>query len=294
MHVEVAIVNAFTRNDTGGNPAGVVLDADNLGGEQKLAIARVIGLSETAFVSSSDVAGVKLEFFTPTRQIAHCGHATIAAFSWLVQQQRMSGERSSKETIDGIREIVLAGDTVFMEQRAPRYVDVTAGELMGDILPALNLPASALDDRASPVFVNTGNTFLVLPLDSRAALAAIRPDSTAIRRISDRHDLVGFYPFTLEADDGFDAEARMFAPRYGIDEEAATGMAAGPLAAFLHDRLRMRRRGLNRRFRISQGALMASPSPSEILVDVEAGPSGITRLLAGGRAALSETRRVSL
>ncbi|WP_245823732.1 PhzF family phenazine biosynthesis protein [Photobacterium proteolyticum] len=43
------------------------------------------GLSETAFVSQSDVADFKLAFFTPNRRIAHCGHATIATFSCLTQ-----------------------------------------------------------------------------------------------------------------------------------------------------------------------------------------------------------------
>lgn len=78
MNVRVEIVNAFVDAGTGGNPAGVVLDADGLSDGQKLAVARQVGLSETAFVSASEVASFKLDFFTPARRIAHCGHATIA------------------------------------------------------------------------------------------------------------------------------------------------------------------------------------------------------------------------
>ena len=52
-----------------------------LSNEQKILIAQKVGLSETAFFSKSTVTDFKLDFFTPTRQIAHCGHATIAAFS---------------------------------------------------------------------------------------------------------------------------------------------------------------------------------------------------------------------
>jgi PhzF family phenazine biosynthesis protein len=66
-HVEVLIVNAFVRDGTGGNPAGVVLDADDLGAEDRQAVARQVGLPETAFVSHSAVADVRLEFFTPVR-----------------------------------------------------------------------------------------------------------------------------------------------------------------------------------------------------------------------------------
>lgn len=83
--IEVQIINAFVDNQKGGNPAGVVLNADNLTNEQKLKVASKVGLSETAFVSKSTMADYKLDFFTPTRQIAHCGHATIATFSYLSQ-----------------------------------------------------------------------------------------------------------------------------------------------------------------------------------------------------------------
>jgi PhzF family phenazine biosynthesis protein len=89
MDIQVQIVNAFTDNDLGGNPAGVVLDADELNAQQKISIAAKVGLSETAFVSSSNSAAYKLDFFTPTRQIAHCGHATIATFSYLRQLNRI-------------------------------------------------------------------------------------------------------------------------------------------------------------------------------------------------------------
>jgi len=62
MKVNVNVVNAFVEGEIGGNPAGVVLNADNLSTAQRLKIARKIGLSETAFVSTSAVADFKLDF----------------------------------------------------------------------------------------------------------------------------------------------------------------------------------------------------------------------------------------
>ena len=99
MDVQITVVNAFTDNGLGGNPAGVVLDTDNLNIQQKQSVASKIGLSETSFVSSSSSAAFKLEFFTPNRQIAHCGHATIATFSYLRQINRIKDGVSSKETV---------------------------------------------------------------------------------------------------------------------------------------------------------------------------------------------------
>ena len=52
MVIEIQIINAFIDGEGGGNPAGVVLDADEFSARQKSKIAAKIGLSEIAFVSS--------------------------------------------------------------------------------------------------------------------------------------------------------------------------------------------------------------------------------------------------
>jgi PhzF family phenazine biosynthesis protein len=85
MKVSVEIVNAFIDGDIGGNPAGVVLDANALTPQQKLQVAQKVGLSETAFVSRSDVATIKLEFFTPVQQIAQL--STVQWHLWSSHRQ---------------------------------------------------------------------------------------------------------------------------------------------------------------------------------------------------------------
>lgn len=121
MKVTIKILNAFIDNDSGGNPVGVVLDADALNNQQKLTIAKKVGLSETAFVSKSTQADFKLDFYTPNRQIAHCGHATIAVFSYLSQLGKAKQGWYTKETIEGNRKIQIDGDMAYMQQLAPRY-----------------------------------------------------------------------------------------------------------------------------------------------------------------------------
>ncbi len=59
MKVTVKIVNAFSIKNTGGNPAAVVLDAGKFTTPEKQLIAAKLGVSETAFVSPSAVAGFK-------------------------------------------------------------------------------------------------------------------------------------------------------------------------------------------------------------------------------------------
>ena len=286
MRVPVEIVNAFIDGETGGNPAGVVLDADNLSTHQKLKVAQKVGLSETAFVSRSEVATIKLEFFTPGRQIAHCGHATIATFSHLSELGLVNNGRMSKETIDGTREIIVDGEMAYMEQRAPRYSQVANLE---EVRASLGLSKDVSLESIS--IVNTGNSFLLIPLDGATSVAEIRPDQGLVKKISEQYDLIGYYVFTTETSlPGRHAGARMFAPRYGIDEESATGMAAGPLACFLHDRL-----GIDAEtILVEQGRLMRPPSPSIISVSLRLSAGSIASLMAGGKGRSTRAMEVEV
>jgi predicted PhzF superfamily epimerase YddE/YHI9 len=72
----------------------------------------------------------------------------------------------------------------------------------------------------------------------------------------------------------------MFAPRYGITEEAATGMAAGPLACYLYDIMGRTHADML----IEQGYLMSPPSPSVITVKLGLFEGKIKGLMAGGSA----------
>src|SRR5690349_19097698 len=279
--IEVQILNAFVDNNKGGNPAGVVLNADNLTNDQKLKIATKVGLSETAFVSRSEMAGFKLDFFTPTRQIAHCGHATIATFSYLSQLGVIKSSHSSKETIDGIREILLQEDLAFMEQKAPTYQNVDKQK--EQILKSLGLTEKDILPGVPISLVNTGNSFVIVPVNSVEILKNIKPEHALISQISDELDLIGYYIFCTETSNPKrDATTRMFAPRYGIEEEAATGMAAGPLACYLFDILGIKKE----RILIEQGSFMAQPSPSLIIVDLSLDNGKITKIMAGGKGIL--------
>jgi PhzF family phenazine biosynthesis protein len=293
--VPVQIVNAFVKDGMGGNPAGVVLDADQYSDDQKLLIAQKVGLSETAFVSKSATCGIKLDFFTPTKRIAHCGHATIATFSYLAELGRFGDGETSKETVDGPRKIILDAGMAYMEQLAPTYAPAAnwsdKGVTLCDVLRSLGITSDDLDDRARPVLVNTGNNFIVLAVRDQATLANITPDQDAINDISEKLDLIGYYIFTTDTGDAdIDATTRMFAPRYGITEEAATGMAAGPLACVLHDFLDMNKDT----FLIAQGAFMAQPSPSQITVTLDLKDGRITGLLAGGQGKVMKSLNIPL
>jgi PhzF family phenazine biosynthesis protein len=289
MEIAAQIINAFTDGESGGNPAGVVLDADKLSVSQKLKIAAKVGLSETAFVSSSKSADFKLDFFTPKRQIAHCGHATIATFSYLQQLGRIGKPATSKETIDGDRNIFIDGDMAFMEQLAPSYKEVD--HFMESLISSLGISVRDLLSNYKPFIVNTGNSFLVVPLKDETTVLSAHPDLGKIHKISEEFDLIGYYIFSQHTKlSERDAGTRMFAPRYGINEESATGMAAGPLACYLYDKIGIKKDV----FLIEQGHFMKLPSPSVITVKLNLEDGKITGLIAGGKAQVMKSLNISI
>ncbi|MBD2754942.1 PhzF family phenazine biosynthesis protein [Spirosoma validum] len=285
MNVRVKIINAFSIDNAGGNPAGVVLNADALTSAEKQQIAAKVGVPETAFVSRSQTAAIKLDFFTPAKQIPHCGHATIAVFSYLRQQGLLSGDVSSKETIDGNRTIFFESGKAFMEQKAPTYSKPERDYPV--IYQSIGITEEDLVPGLSPMIVNTGNSFLVIPLNDERILTNLNPNFEQIQAISGRYGLIGYYAYTQPENDTFlQATTRMFAPLYGIDEESATGMAAGPLACFLYDNNLVD----TNLIRIEQGKFMSHPSRSLLEVRLETESRTIKKLFAGGNAYVSGER----
>ncbi|EGP9506405.1 PhzF family phenazine biosynthesis protein, partial [Listeria monocytogenes] len=53
MNLSVYVASAFSKNNKGGNKAGVVLNGPTLATAQKMAIAKQLGYAETAFLTES-------------------------------------------------------------------------------------------------------------------------------------------------------------------------------------------------------------------------------------------------
>lgn len=128
--VEVYVAKAFSKDGKGGNRAGVVLDSPELTSYEKAETAKVLGYSETVFVSASHKADLKLEYFTTTGEVPLCGHATIAAFSVLRLLGRLDRQSYKIETKAGILNIQIKEDgLIFMEQNRPVYLEVLSPDI---------------------------------------------------------------------------------------------------------------------------------------------------------------------
>ena len=227
--VDVYVAAAFSKDDKGGNKAGVVLGRSELTSVQKAAIAKEMGYSETAFVLDSDKADFKLQYFTPTEEVPLCGHATIAAFSTLKLLNMLDKPDCTIETEAGILNIHIKDDgLILMEQNRPAYLEV----LDSDIFTGC-IERNFIDHRFPIQIVSTGLNDVMLPVDSVEHLEQLSPDYEMIANMSKEKEVVGVHAFTIIKESDVTAICRNFAPLYGIDEESATGTANCALACYL-------------------------------------------------------------
>lgn len=227
--VDVYVAAAFSKDDKGGNKAGVVLGRSELTSVQKVAIAKEMGYSETAFVLDSDKADFKLQYFTPTEEVPLCGHATIAAFSTLKLLNMLDKPDCTIETEAGILNIHIKDDgLILMEQNRPTYLEV----LDSDIFTGC-IERNFIDHRFPIQIVSTGLNDVMLPVDSAEHLEQLSPDFEMIANMSKAKAVVGVHAFTMIKESDVTAICRNFAPLYGIDEESATGTASCALACYL-------------------------------------------------------------
>jgi len=289
--IEVELVDAFIDGGFGGNVAGVVFEGGaELSVAQRQDIARQVAVSETAFVLPSGTADYKLEFYTPTRPIPHCGHATVGAFARLAQTGRLPGKEFVNETVNGPRRIRIRDGRAFLEQvpaRLTRLDEATARE----VLASLGVNAGHLVADGGPFLADNGNRSVQIGIADIDVLRSVRPDMDRVRDVTNRFDAICYYAFSLTSViPGRDATARMFGPAYGIPEESATGMAAGPLACWLDSKVD----GRQGAFSVEQGHLMSPASPSLILAEPERAGRNLTAMWIGGSARMREMRRLSI
>jgi len=275
----VYVLNAFVKVKDGGNPAGVVLDADGLTANEMVNIAKGVGFSETAFVMKSVKANFKVRFFTPAAEVDLCGHATIATFSLLFRKGIITTGNYSQETKAGILKISARPDgTIFMQQKSPSFGKIIPKLLIAE---SLNISENTFAKNLSVQIVSTGLPDLIVPISTLENLQDIKPDFVKVKRISQQHSLVGYHLFCLETQNNNSAHCRNLAPLYDIDEEAATGTASGALACYLFKHnLITEDQAENIVF--EQGYSMHRPS--EIMVKLKTEENEIKEVWVGGSA----------
>jgi len=314
MVVEVITLNSFAKDHGGGNPAGVVLEADGLNEYQMLEIAGKVGFSEIAFISKSDKADYKVRFFTPVSEVDLCGHATIGAFYAMYAREMIIAGKYTQETLAGILDIEIKEDgLVLMQQNSPIFDEVIeeaepdfelvckslgiGSEKIGIKNYIANMEENQIlvNHIAGPNIlrtiqvVSTGLRDLIIPVESIDALNSIKLDRDLVIKISEKYNITGYHVFTLETSkEEHTAQCRNFAPLFGIDEESATGTSSGALACYLYKnnlKAKIKLNGtINMRF--EQGYFLKRESLINASVDINIYHNNpvITAVRVGGKA----------
>ena len=245
-----------------------------------LAFARETRLSETTFLQSSGVADYRCRIWMTRRELPFAGHPSLGTAVAVALARDEPRAAYVQQTIAGLQPI----DVEVRDERSAHASMLQEPATFGDELdPADVLAAAGLDEgHADPdlpmQLVGTGAPQVVAPV-AAAALAELRPDLRALEALLGPHEAVTLY---LAAVDGETARARsLYLDAGGVSEDPATGSAAGPLMAYLHER-----RGLER-LRIDQGVEMGRPS--EIACSVEG-----DRVRVGGDAVVVARGTVTL
>ena len=283
------VVDSFAASPLSGNPAGVLLDAEALDAEAMQRIAGELKHSETAFPLPPREAdsALHLRWFTPSTEIAFCGHGTLATYHVLVEEARRiavpegGATRSAFTCKSGKLSVELSRAQgklrILIETPASRFEPI---RVPGELLAALGLVPEALDPRSPPQrsAILEGN--LHLAVRDRDALARCRPDGPALERIGSDLGVGGWVVYTLEPRPGVDAAMRCFFPAQGISEDPVTGSAAGQLGALIQ---LLRPATLPRRLLFTQGDELGRPGRIEVEVRPDA-ESGKVRGWIGGNA----------
>lgn len=240
------VCDVFTDRALEGNQLAVFTQATGLSDETMQALAREMAFSETVFLTRSQTAQAKMRIFTPAHEIPFAGHPVLGTA--IVVGASISSDVITLETGKGIVPVMLEREHAkpkfgWMQQPLPSVEDVPDATALCEALgvSGSQTPIQLYDNGAQHTYVH---------LASHEAVGAVQPDFGRLAKVCQ-------FGVSTFAGSGNDWKTRMFAPAAGVNEDPATGSAAGPLA------LHLARHGhiaFGDEIRIQQGAELRRPS----------------------------------
>jgi len=223
---------AFSDDPAGGNPAGVWIGGSLPSDDVMQAIAVDVGYSETVFAAKTGGDGFDVRYFSPEREIAFCGHATIALGARL--QADFGPGRYILQTAAGVVPIEVK-DREGLVYATLTSVEPTTEEapaaLVDAVLDTLAWSRKDIELEMAPAVAAAGARHLLLPVVSRERLAVVDYSFDNLRDLMLAHDLTTVDLFWRESAGVI--HSRNLFPVGGVVEDPATGAAAAALAGHL-------------------------------------------------------------
>jgi len=232
--MDVLKIAAFSHNNKGGNPAGVVICSEMPTENEMLKTAKQVGYSETAFLKQRN-DGWKIRYFAPDIEVPFCGHATIASGAVLGEQFGEGVYRLFLNTGEiSVKVSKLQTDTFYVTLQSPEtWSENAPQEYVGKILESFNLSVNDLDPEYPTRFAFAGAKHLILVLNDRRKLADMSYEFEPVKRLMQNEGLITINLVFIESSQII--HSRNPFPPGGVYEDPATGAAAAALAGYLRD-----------------------------------------------------------
>lgn len=230
--IDIFQIDAFSNSPFKGNPAAVTF-GDKFSKTEMQLIAKEMNLSETAFISKSETADYKLQWFTPTTEVKICGHATIASLHFLKEKKNLKENSHIRfETLSGILKCYLDKNFYYMQLPIPKLVSYNKSKK--ELFKILGLKASQPGKDLPFIIVN--NETCYVNVKKLKELKNLKPDYNALLQLSaSKKEFRVIVVYTLETLlNNNSAHSRCFAPYFGINEDPVTGSTNGPLLLVLN------------------------------------------------------------
>lgn len=282
------LIDVFADTPLSGNPLAVVEGADALSETEMRRIAGEFNQAETTFVMCSDRADLKLRSFTAAgAEVGGAGHNALGAWLWMAQEGKLGPIRKSRLFRQEIGDEVLPIELRPMDGRIFGRMTqsrLKLGPALTDVAPltaALGLAPEDVLAEPAPRVGNTGVAHLLVRLRDPAAVDRAEPSAKALLKVLSAASAEGCYIYAVDSSAPDRAYARFFNPTVGLWEDAATGTAAGPLAAYLGSE------GLiSGAIEIEQGTKMGRRSIIRVSLNPEPEISGAGIIVMRGRLSL--------
>ena len=282
------LIDVFADTPLSGNPLAVVEGADGLSEAQMRRIAGEFNQAETTFIMRSDRADLKLRSFTAAgAEVGGAGHNALGAWLWLAED----GKLGPMEVPRLFRQEI-GGEVLPIELRPVdgrifgrmKQSTLKLGPALTDMAPltaALGLAPEDLLSEPLPRVGNTGVAHLLVRLRDAATVDRAEPSAKGLLKVLSAASAEGCYVYAIDTSAPTRAYARFFNPTVGLWEDAATGTAAGPLAAYL-----AREGMISSSIEIEQGTKMGRRSVLRIRLAPEPEISGAGIIVMRGTLSL--------
>lgn len=234
-------VDAFTGNGSKGNPAAfMILGDEHFSNEQFLDIASAHKgfISEFVFVQNSNVADLKLTYYSSECEVDFCGHGTIATMYELIKddpklfaKERIQIE-TNKKGILTVYNHIKDEDAIYISAPKAKVYDVNVEP--AEVAKALGTTVDVISQEYPMAIIDAGLKTFIVPISSLQDEITILPNIDVLKEFAINSDIDIILLFSKEtSDDNYYAHTRVFPQKYGYLEDPATGSGNSAFANYL-------------------------------------------------------------